>query len=167
MRTLAILCLATTACGGAASSAWNPKASADLKAMTSTIFTQLDAGEVEAMKASFDDNVSVFDIDPENKPVAAYGTDAAKAYTDTLGAAIKQGLKVKSSVNKIDCQATEVLGFCVVEFDQVFTMGGQTMGPFKFRATAVGRKVNSAWKWTHWHGSFREPPAAAPAAASS
>ena len=32
------------------------------------------------------------------------------------------------------------------------------MGPMKFRGTTVARKVDDAWKWEHWHGSFRELP---------
>jgi hypothetical protein len=50
------------------------------------------------------------------------------------------------------------MGYCAVEFDQMFTMGGQTMGPMKFRGTAVSRKVDNVWKLEHWHGSFRELP---------
>jgi hypothetical protein len=47
------------------------------------------------------------------------------------------------------------------------TAGGQTMGPFKFRGTFVARRVADEWRWTHWHGSFRDMPAPQAPAASS
>ena len=68
------------------------------------------------------------------------------------------GGTVKTTVVRNDCYAVAVMGYCAVEFDQTFTSGGQTMGPMKFRGTTVARKVDGAWKWEHWHGSFRELP---------
>jgi hypothetical protein len=165
---LLVLCALAAGCGGATvSSAWNPKAAGELKAETGLIFTRIDAGDIAAIKASLDDQPAVFDVDPSNKVVAAYGAAETNAYMDTVMAAMKQGLKVKSTVNRVDCQATSVLGFCTVEFDQAMAMGGTNLGPYKFRGTTVFRKVGSAWKWSHWHGSFREVPQETPASAAA
>jgi hypothetical protein len=54
---------------------------------------------------------------------------------------------------------------CTAEFDQSMTANGQTMGPFKMRATLVAERHNDHWIWVHWHGSMRENPQVAQAAA--
>src|SRR6185369_696725 len=107
-------------------------------------------------------------LDENNHPVRYQGREKVTQYFHNLEQGAKaQGLKFKSTITKNDCSATTNVGYCVVEFDQTISAGGQTMGPFKFRATVVARKVGDEWRWTHWHGSFREMPAPAPAASAT
>ena len=162
IKLVAVTVLAA-GCGGAQkpSTAWNPKAQDELKAQVTQLFHNLDALDFKGMAAMFDENPIVFDVDPGNAIVAFYGQKETMGYVDAFAAGAKQGgLKVQSTINRVDCEATDGFGFCTVEFDQMIEMGGQKAGPFKFRGTGVGRKVGGQWKWAHWHGSFREAPPA-------
>jgi ketosteroid isomerase-like protein len=106
-----------------------------------------------------DDESIVLDLDENNHPVRYQGRDKVIQYFRSLEQGAKaQGLKFKTTIAKNDCSATATMGYCVVEFDQTITAGGQSMGPFKLRATLISRKVGDDWRWTHWHGSFREIP---------
>ncbi|MEZ0374300.1 MAG: nuclear transport factor 2 family protein [Candidatus Sericytochromatia bacterium] len=140
---------------------WNSQATQELKAAADKMFKDLDKGDSGAILSWKDLNPSVFDVDPENKAVQFYGEAEVSKYLGSMTEAVKAGLKIKSVVKRSDCQATASMGFCTIEFDQTATMGDQTMGPSKFRGTMIARKLPSGWKWTHWHGSFREMPAMA------
>jgi hypothetical protein len=159
----AALALGLAGCG-AASAEWDPRASSALQVQSATLLKDLDTGNFDAMLASVDDESIVLDLDENNQPVRFQGREKVTGYFRRLEAGAKaQGLKFRSTIAHNDCSATAAMGYCVIEFDQVISAGGQTMGPFKFRATAVYRKVGSDWRWTHWHGSIREAPPPAPA----
>lgn len=159
------LALGLAACGGAAAtSQWDASSSTALRAQPESLLHDLDAGNFDGMLAQLDDDSIVLDLDENNHPVRYQGREKVTQYFRGLEQGAKaQGLKFKSVITKNDCSATTAVGWCVVEFDQTISAGGQTMGPFKFRATVVSRKVGSEWRLAHWHGSFREAPA--PAAA--
>lgn len=153
------LVLAAIGCGGA-SSQWDAQASTALRGMPEGILHDLDSGNVADIVSKMDDDAIVLDLDENNKPVRFQGREKVKEYFGGLEQGMKaQGLKFKSTLARNDCTATAQIGYCVVEFDQTISAGGQTMGPFKFRSTLVARKVGEDWRWTHWHGSFREQPA--------
>jgi ketosteroid isomerase-like protein len=157
------LALGLVACGSA-SSQWDPHAAAALQTQSADLLHNLDAGNFDAMLATIDDESIVLDLDENNQPVRFQGREKVMEYFRHLEAGAKaQGLKFQSTIARNDCSSTPAMGYCVVEFDQRISAGGQTMGPFKFRATAVYRKVGSDWRWSHWHGSLREAPANAPA----
>jgi len=156
----ALLMLANTASAkkqSAPSSAWDPAVAAELKAQNEKMFADLDAGNTDALTNMMSSDGSIYDIDPNNVPVAKRGAAEIKAYMDQITSEMKAaGGTVKTNVVRNDCYAVAVMGYCAVEFDQMFTSGGNTMGPMKFRATTVARKVDGTWKWEHWHGSWRE-----------
>jgi ketosteroid isomerase-like protein len=158
----ALLMFANTAYAkkqSAPSSAWDTAAAAELKAQNEKMFADIDAGNTDALTNMMSSDGIIFDIDPNNVPVAKRGSAEIKAYMDQIASEMKaSGGTVKTTVVRDDCYAVAVMGYCAVEFDQLFTSGGQTMGPMKFRGTTVARKVDGVWKWEHWHGSFRELP---------
>lgn len=159
-----VLGLAATGCCTAASSAWDAAATAALRADCEGMLKAIDAGDFAFMTSKLDADVIVYDMDENNAMVRFQGPEAVKAYFAHFEEIAKsQGFKFASTVVSCDAHATSTVGFCAMEFDQTLTAGGQTMGPFKFRGTLVARKVGDAWKWVHWHGSFREAPAAPPA----
>ena len=150
------------------SSAWDTAAAAELKAQNEKMFADIDAGNSDALTNMMSSDGVVFDIDPNNVPVAKRGSAEIKAYMDQITNEMKTaGGTVKTTVVRDDCYAVAVMGYCAVEFDQMFTSGGQTMGPMKFRGTTVARKVDGVWKWEHWHGSFRELPVVPSAATTT
>ena len=139
------------------SSAWDTAVAAELQAQNEKMFADMDAGNTDALTNLMSSDGIIYDIDPHNMPIAKRGSAEIKAYMEQITSEMKTaGGTVKTTVVRNDCYAVAVMGYCAVEFDQWFTMGGQTMGPVKFRGTTVARKVDNAWKWEHWHGSFRE-----------
>ena len=157
----ALLMFANTASAkkSAPSSEWDTAAAAELKAQTEKMFADIDAGNNDALTNMMASDGIIYDIDPNNMPVAKRGAAEIRAYMDQITTEMKAaGGSAKTTVVRNDCYAVAVMGYCAVEFDQMYTMGGQTMGPMKFRGTAVARKVDGQWKWEHWHGSFRELP---------
>jgi len=158
----ALLMFANTASAkkqSAPSSAWDPAAAAELAAQNEKMFADIDAGNTDALTNMMSSEGIIFDIDPNNAPIEKRGAAEIRAYMDQIASEMKAaGGTVKTTVVRNDCYAVAVMGYCAVEFDQTFTSGGQTMGPMKFRGTTVARKVDGAWKWEHWHGSFRELP---------
>jgi hypothetical protein len=149
----------------APSSAWDTAAAAELKAQNEKMFADIDAGNTDALTNRMSSDGIIFDIDPNNVPVEKRGAAEIRAYMDQITSEMKAaGGTVKTTVVRNDCYAVAVMGYCAVEFDQMFTAdGGQTMGPMKFRGTTVARKVDGQWQWEHWHGSWRELPPPMPA----
>jgi hypothetical protein len=171
MKTISVFALAlafsssAVACGGASSSSrWDPQAASSLRAEPEAVLHDIDSGNVADILGRMDDDSVVLDIDENNHPVRVEGRAKVTEYFGGLEKAMKtDGVRFSSKLAKNDCMASATFGYCVVEFDQTVTAGGQTMGPMKFRGTLVARRVGDAWKWTHWHGSFREVPPAPPA----
>jgi ketosteroid isomerase-like protein len=127
------------------------------------MFKSIDGGTPGVIGAWADADAVVFDFDEKNNPVKVRGAAEIQAFFEGFAKAMTDGgLKFATSVVSMDCSATTLLGHCTSEFDQTITMGGNAMGPFKFRGTLVARKLADGWKWTHWHGSFRELPTAPP-----
>jgi hypothetical protein len=147
------------ACGGA-SSQWDARAASSLHAEPEAVLHDMDSGNISDILARMDEDSVVFDTDENNQPVRMQGRAKVTEYFSGLEKAIKSdGVKFESKIARNDCVANEAFGFCVVEFDQTITAGGKKAGPFKYRGTFVARRVGDAWRWTHWHGSFREMPA--------
>ncbi|MCI0340862.1 MAG: nuclear transport factor 2 family protein [Planctomycetales bacterium] len=149
--------------GCAASSDWSPAAAERLKKEMEIVLAAIDLGNFDAMLSRMDKDVVVLDLSENNAPVRMQGIEEVrKSFAGFKKAVEEQGLRFKSVLLRNDAYATETFGFCVAEFDQAITVGGQEMGPFKYRGTLVARKVGDEWKWTHWHGSLRETLPAAP-----
>jgi hypothetical protein len=154
------LATSALACGGGASSRWDARAASSLRAEPEALLRDIDAGNAADMLARMDEDSVVLDFDENNHPVRYEGRAKVAEYFGGLEKAVKSGsVHFKSKIARSDCMATAAVGYCVVEFDQMVTAGEQTTGPFKFRGTLVARRVGEDWKWTHWHGSFRELPA--------
>lgn len=153
-----ILSSAAVACGGT-SSAWDARAASSLRAEPEAVLHDIDTANVGDILARMDDESVVFDLDENNHPVRLQGRAKVTEYFGGLEKAVKSGnVRFDSKIERNDCVANAAFGYCVVEFDQTVTAGGQTMGPFKFRGTFVARRIGDAWRWTHWHGSLREAP---------
>lgn len=156
--------------GCAASSAWDPQGAEALKEKAAKVLRDIDAGDFMAMIAEADSNLVIMDFDDNNNPMRASGIGEARAFMNRMAEmAQSQGLKFTSTMVGSEAWATATMGYCVVEYDQSITAGGQTMGPFKFRGTMIARREGNRWLMTHWHGSFREtpPPMAAPDSAAA
>ena len=140
---------------------YSPSAEASLRTKVETIFRDLNEMKFDAMRARTDiPELSVFDFDPENKPLDAYSGAEWNRVVDQYADMVKRGGALRTELKRIDVHASESFGYATVEFDQFFSMGGQTMGPFKFRGTMIVRREGEDWVWTHWHGSMRELPPA-------
>lgn len=136
---------------------WDPDAGTALEGKVRTMFTQLDTGDLEHLMEWADPTSIVFDVDAEGHPFATYTRDDSRKMLEGFTAAIKKGeLTVKTKVNKVQCHSTSSFGFCVMEFDQAFKMGGQVMPDGTYRATLIARQTADGWRWTHWHASPRE-----------
>ena len=167
MKRAIVMVLLVAGCAGKSSSpGWSPQTAAELQAQTEAMFKSIDGNDIPGLKAMLDENPTVFDIDPNNQVVQFYGSADVQKYLDVYTEAAKTGMTVQSTIRRIDCRGNDTMGYCTVEFDQVFTMNGQQMGPLKFQGTLVARKVGGGWKLNHWNSSFREMPAA-PAAPDS
>jgi ketosteroid isomerase-like protein len=143
----------------APSAAWDPAATADLKATNEKMFADIDAGNMDALTSRMSADAVVFDTDMTGKPMATHGSAEIKKTMDAMAMEMKaSGGTSKTTIVRDDCFATAVMGYCAVEFDQTFTAGGNTMGPMKFRGTLVARKVDGQWTFDHWHGASREAP---------
>lgn len=142
-----------------------------LDAYVRDVFEHMGQGDFTYMKASACPEAVVFDTDEHGAPIAARG----KAEIDRLLDHYQQvmhagGASTSVNITRLECRPLGGSGVCAIEFDQSMTMNGQTMGPFKLRATLVAERHKDRWIWVHWHASAREAPAqqaaaAAPAAA--
>jgi ketosteroid isomerase-like protein len=166
MRLMPVVLTLCAANAAAQTTVWDAQATALLKQEPVTMLKNVDAGNFDAMLQNADKDAIVFDFDENNNPVRLQGSAAMKKFFDAMSQSMKkQAMSFKSTLVKNECFASPAQGFCAVEFDQSIIAGGKTMGPFKFRGTLVARKTDAGWRWLHWHGSFRELPAAPPPAA--
>ena len=162
MIWIALLAMpALAGCSQGDASQWNAQAADELKGKTEQMFRDIDFGNGTALMAWADKNTVMFDLDMNNNPVTARGTDDVGKYFAAMQAGVMdKGLSFRSRIVRQDCAATTVMGVCAVDFDQTISQGGQSMGPFKYRGTLVAHKANGDWQWVHWHSSFRELPPA-------
>jgi hypothetical protein len=160
VRALLVVGLLGTA-GCAADSGPDPEAAESLKNEVVTLLGRLDAGDYVGMLANADSNVVIMDFDENNAPLRTDGIAESRAFMTRMTETAKsQGLKFTSTIVRNEAWTYGPMGYAVVDYDQTIAMGGQTMGPFKFRGTMVGRRAGDRWLMTHWHGSFRELPGA-------
>lgn len=163
-----MLCLAGCASGTPQQSTMPTKEhSQSLEVFTRDIFAHMDQGDFEYIKRTACPDAVMFDLDDKGAPVAAWGKEAVLLTLDGYAKMAQAGTKVQSQIQRIQCEANAGVGFCAVEFDQTITANGQTMGPMKLRGTMTGMIYKDHWIWTSWHGSMREPPAAASAPAAA
>jgi len=99
----------------------------------------------------------VFDVGEQGQPVAAVGPDAIDALMQSYARFAEQA-DIHTEVDGIDCHATVNFGYCIIQFAQTITAGGQTMGPYHNRVTLVARRDGDSWTWTHWHASLSQLP---------
>jgi hypothetical protein len=83
----------------APSSAWDTAAAAELKAQNEKMFADIDAGNTDALTNMMSSDGIVYDIDPNNMPVAKRGAAEIKAYMDQITSEMKTaGGTVKTTV---------------------------------------------------------------------
>lgn len=147
----------------------SPEDSASLEAYVRDLMEHVGKGDFAYLKRSMCKEAVVYDIDDNGTPIVKRGAAEVSAMLDQYQESLTQpGTGTQLTITSLECDRHAV--FCTVEFDQVFTMNGQAMGPMKFRATVVTQRHGDKWIWTHWHASFREapvvpgPPSQAPAA---
>src|SRR6476646_4364172 len=93
--------LVLVGCGGAASSQWDPQASAALRAQPEAMLQDLDSGNFEGLLANVDDDSIVLDLDENNHPVRFQGREKVTQYFRTLEQGAKsQRHKVKSTISR-------------------------------------------------------------------
>jgi hypothetical protein len=165
------LCVAGCASGQHHSTTPNPEEAQSLDAYVRDMFDHIGRGDFAYMKASACPEAVVFDIDENGAPIAARGKAEIDRmidrYQETTHAG---GASTSANITRLECRSFGGSGVCAIEFDQSMTANGQTMGPFKLRATLVAERHRDRWIWVHWHASMREAPqqqapaAAAPAA---
>ena len=133
-----------------------------IKDMLEGMFRAIDAGDRPAAKACLAEDcpypVQIYDMDPNNQPVAIEGVDAARKYLDSLFDALaKDHIKVASKITKIhpDCNSPD-LGYATLELTQTFTTG-DTTATSSYRATVLvhwGKDQSKGPKIFHWHSSM-------------
>ena len=160
------LCASGCAAGQHHSTTPSSEEAQSLDAYVRDMFEHIGRGDFAAMKASACPEAVVFDTDEHGAPVSARG----KAEVDHMLDHYQEmthapGTSMSANITRLECRSLGGSGVCAVEFDQSMTMNGQTMGPFKARATLVAEHHNNRWIWVHWHASPREAPLQATAAA--
>jgi len=153
------LCASGCAAGQHHSTTPSSEEAQSLDAYVRDMFEHIGRGDLAAMKASACPEAVVFDIDEHGAPVSARG----KAEVDHMLDHYQEmthapGASMSANITRLECRSLGGSGVCAIEFDQSMTMNGQTMGPFKARATLVAERHNNRWIWVHWHASPREAP---------
>src|SRR5678816_1412812 len=88
----ALLMFANTASAkkqSAPSTAWDTAAAAELKAQNEKMFADIDAGNIDALTNMMSSDGIVYDIDPNNMPVAKHGAAETKAYMEQVTSEMK------------------------------------------------------------------------------
>jgi ketosteroid isomerase-like protein len=164
-----VLALSLSACAAQQqqSTLVGPEAAASLEAFVRDVFDHFGKGDFAYMKNSMCEQAIVFDLDENGTPIAKRGKAEVDAMIDHYQQLMSTpGAGTSATLQRIDCRA-DGSAFCTVELDQTFSMGGETVGPLKFRATIVAKQHAGKWIWTHWHASFRENPAVSAMAAAA
>jgi hypothetical protein len=135
---------------------WDPAAAKALEAKVHDMFRAFDTGDVGPFVSALDGVAITWDVGVEGEPLAANTPAETQKLLEGYAKWMKEsGATVKTTIHRADCHSTASFGFCALEFDQAFNDKGQ-MSTQKFRATLVGRMVDGAWRWAHWHASPRE-----------
>ena len=164
-----LLCLTTVGCATAGQNSpvdkiEDPEASASLEQFLRDGFASLDKGDFSYWSNSACPEALMWDLDEKGAPIAAKGKDAIKAAMDGYTKMVHDGHGgFKSDITNLFCRSSTKVGFCAIEFSQVMTMNGQASPAMKFRGTAVARRLQDKWIWTHWHASMNEAPASSAA----
>lgn len=141
---------------------WDPAAAKALEAKVREMFADFDKGNVGKFVTALDTPAITWDIGVDGKPLKANTREESQKLLEGYATWMKdEGATVKTNIHRADCHSTATFGFCALEFDQDFTVGGQPQPKQMFRATLVARTVDGEWKWTHWHASPREATAMA------
>lgn len=151
--------IGTTTMTSAAPAEWDGQAAASLRSDVARLIVDLDGGNFGAIVAKLDDDVILFDLDANDRPIRADGLAGARRYYETLEDARRtQDLRTKTTLLRTDCLATTTVGHCAVELDQTIHLGGRTTGPSRYRATFVARRRGPDWRFTHVHASLAAIP---------
>jgi ketosteroid isomerase-like protein len=147
---------------------WDDTAAQDVRKQVETTLNAFAAMDREGFMAALTEDIVGYDIDLDGKPVRLGSLDEAVGYFDEMSGQVKKmGGTMKIDYHSNRCRATSTLASCMVEFDFLATMAdGKTVSQ-PSRLTAVLRKGNDGWKWTHWHTSLAVLPAPPQPAAAS
>jgi hypothetical protein len=135
---------------------WDAAAAKAIDAKVHAMFKAFDTGDVGPFVSGLDGVAITWDVGVEGEPLAANTREETQKLLEGYATWMKEsGVTVKTTIHRSDCHSTASVGFCALEFDQVFTeKGEQSMQ--QFRATLVARMVDGEWRWAHWHASPRE-----------
>ena len=124
--------------GCVASPEWDADATKSLEADVIDMFHSMDQADFDKLLDHMSPDATAFDMDMENHPVQMYGKAGIAEMFQGIKAAIdasQGGMALQTTLVKHVVHATGVMGYAAVEFDQTITVGGQAMGPFKFRGS--------------------------------
>src|SRR5207249_4461043 len=99
---LCIAAVALTGCGGKGTAGWNDSTAAELRIKAEQMFKDIDSGNFAGLKLWADKDAVLFDFDENNVPVAARGAEALDKYLAAYDAAVRKGLKVKTTISRED-----------------------------------------------------------------
>jgi ketosteroid isomerase-like protein len=133
---------------------WDPAAATAQKETVDRMFKALDNGNAEYFEKTMDEDMVIFDVDADGKPIARRGKRAVE-YINKMTKDMKDaGVTVQTTVGRTDCHGTATVGFCAIEFKQVVTKAGKAGEPMDMFGTTVMHKVGDDWKFAHWHGGL-------------
>src|SRR5262249_7370508 len=119
-----------------------------------------DRGDVDAISRciSDDDFLFVYELDPEGKPVKLNSKQELVVFLQKTFKTFEAGNAVTEAKNPVmTARATSAYAVVTEECSlKVRIAGGKTQVQ-SLRATAVARKGDDGWKWTHWHMSPSAP----------
>ena len=158
---------ATRSPSAATTAVWDDAAAGEVRAVTEKMIVAFGQGDMATVKSLIarDAASTSLDYDLENKPIVLPPGEL-DAYFDRTNAMIaemkKAGGTFEQKVTSWDCKATATLGWCFLGMQGQGTMPGG--GAFKQTGwgTAVLRKGQPGWQFSHWHATMA-PPAAPPA----
>ena len=137
---------------------WNDAAAQEVRTQVEATMDAFVAMDVERFKAGLTQDVVAFEMDLENKLVRFGSRDEVVHWAEATFAEVKKmNASLKLDIHSSNCQATQTLAYCTVEFDFMAKMAdGSTMSQ-PSRNSVVLRKGDDGWKWTHWHSSAPAP----------
>jgi hypothetical protein len=123
-------------------------------AETKTLFRCVSQHDFETLAALCDDDFGIIDLGTEGQSVVVEDRAAWANWFHTLFARLDE-IQAQTSTEIQKYQALQMgeMGYGVVDFCQLLTVGGQT-ARFYCVVTIIWKRVSEVWKESRWHCSL-------------
>lgn len=156
--SFAIVGTTATASARKSKATWDAEGAKTLEANFRKMGTAWENGDTATLKSLMSANALTWETDNAGRPGAWNTEETLKMNADMMAMMKKMGAKATSKITKLDCRASGLLGICVTESDDTFTMPNMPPVTLKRRASVTAVKEGKDWKFTHYHGSLAQAP---------